>query len=66
MYLISKKLFLSIPVFGFQGRTSGEEMGSYILTVKAKFLLIETLYYTYKEDKQRLHKEYQDFNRSAQ
>ena len=41
-------------------------MGSYILTVKAKFLLIETLYYTYKEDKQRLHKEYQDFNRSAQ
>jgi len=47
------------------GKEKAEELGYYILTVKAEFLLIVSLHYTSLDDYKRVSREYEDFNREA-
>jgi hypothetical protein len=48
-----------------KGEEAAKQLGSYVITVKAEYLLIVTLYYTYDEDHERVLEEYDDFNRDA-
>ena len=49
-----------------QGKEKANEMGFYILTVKAQFLFLISLYYTNLEDYRRVAIEYEEFNREAE
>jgi hypothetical protein len=42
-----------------------KEMASYVVTVKAQYLIIVSLYYTYKKDKVRVQREWEEFNGDA-
>ncbi len=42
-----------------------KEMASYVVTVKAQYLIIVSLYYTYKKDKVRVQREWEKFNGDA-
>ena len=48
-----------------KGKKAAEELGSYVVTVKAQYLMTVSLYYTYMEDFARVQKEYEDFNVEA-
>jgi hypothetical protein len=48
-----------------KGKQAAKELGSYVITVKAEYLFIVTLYYIYDEDPDRVQEEYDDFNRDA-
>ena len=60
---LSKILQYITIVKSKKGKKAGENLGNYIITVKAKFLFLETMYYIYKEDYIRLEKEYENFNK---
>jgi hypothetical protein len=46
-----------------KGTKAAEELGSYVMTVKAEYLIIVTLHYSYVKDHKRVQREYEDFNR---
>ena len=48
-----------------KGETKAEEFCHYILRVKAMYLLVISLYYTSRGDKQRVLTEYEDFHQQA-
>ena len=48
-----------------KGKKAAEELGSYVVTVKAEYLIIVSLHYSYMEDHKRVQREYEDFNRDA-
>jgi hypothetical protein len=48
-----------------KGKQAAEKLGSYVVTVKAQYLIIVTLYYSYDEDHTRVQQEFEDFNRDA-
>lgn len=48
-----------------KGQQAVEELGSYVITVKAKHLFMMTVYYSYKNDTTSLTRIYEDFNRDT-
>ena len=48
-----------------KGKQAAEELGSYVVTVKAEYLIIVSLHYAYMEDHKRVEREWDDFNRDA-
>jgi hypothetical protein len=48
-----------------KGKQAAEELGSYVVTVKAEYLITVSLHYSYVEDHKRVQREYEDFNRDA-
>jgi hypothetical protein len=48
-----------------KGKKAAKELGSYVVTVKAEYLIIVSLHYSYVEDHKRVQREYEDFNRDA-
>ena len=53
----------TLILLSLQGEKAAKELGSYVVTVKAEYLLIVTLHYLANEDPERVQKEYEDFNR---
>jgi hypothetical protein len=41
-----------------KGKQAAEELGSYVVTVKAEYLIIISLHYSYVEDHKRVQREY--------
>jgi hypothetical protein len=48
-----------------KGQQAARELASHLLTVKTKYLIMESLYYTHTGDQLRLEKEWGDFNRDT-
>ena len=48
-----------------KGQQAVRELCSYVVTVKAEYLIMVSLYYTYKEDQKRVADEWTDFNTQA-
>ena len=65
-HLSSKKIdeYLTL-VQRRHGNQAAEELASYVVTVKAKYLIIVSLHYSYVEDFTRVQQEYESFNRDA-
>ena len=48
---------------GVQGKQAVEDLGNYVVTVKTKYLIIMSLYYSSVRDTTRVQMETEDFNR---
>jgi len=48
-----------------KGQQAARELASHLLTVKTKYLIMESLYYTHTGDHQRVAKEWEDFNQDT-
>jgi len=48
-----------------KGQQAARELASYLLTVKTKYLIMESLYYTHTGDPERVAKEWEDFNQDT-
>ena len=65
-HLSSKKIdeYLTL-VQRRHGNQAAEKLASYVVTVKAKYLIIVSLHYSYVEDFTRVQQEYESFNKDA-
>jgi hypothetical protein len=48
-----------------KGQQAARELASHLLTVKTKYLIMESLYYTHTGDHKRVAKEWEDFNQDT-
>jgi hypothetical protein len=48
-----------------QDKTAVEEVGRYLLTVRAEYFFLVALYYCYVEDPLRVNKEFEEFRRCS-